>query len=265
MNNSSEYHISKDGSSTLYSNQFGQYYHNPNGAISESKLVFFETSKLTDALLSKSDHLGIFEVGFGTGLNFLLLLDYYLTNNISIPIHFYSVEAFPIDQKTVSKLNFYDFLTNKDLSDVLPNIFKELKPGKNTFQPLHDIEVKIHLYYCSFDEISSIEHPIDFVFHDAFSPEVNDELWRVSTFEKLALFCNEDAILATYCAASKARAAMAKAGWFVRRAPGALGKREMTIASLSHIKLTHLKRVNERRLIERWNTGEFEKTKSTDD
>lgn len=257
MSDSSEHHLSKDGSSTLYSNQFGQYYHNPNGAISESKHVFFDVSGLMQALNSEKNLLTIFEVGFGTGLNFLLLIDHYLTNNLTYPVHFYSVEAFPISKKLSAQFNFSEFLECKELKSILPDIFGDLKPGKNSFQPFPDKDIHLHLYLGLFDEIEDIEHPVNFIFQDAFSPEVNEELWSVNTFERLASFCKHDAVMATYCAASNARAAMAKAKWLIGRAPGALGKREMTLASLSKDKLSRFKRVNERRLIERFDKGEF--------
>ncbi len=260
MSNTAEHHFSKDGSSTLYSNQFGQFYHNPNGAISESKYVFFDASGLTRALDTTTDELTIFEIGFGTGLNFLLLFDQYISKNLSFPIHFYSVEAFPVNEETASKFNFSNFLEHQELSEILPNIFRQIQPGKNTFQPLSNRNVHLHLYYCTFEEIDAIDHNVNFILQDAFSPEVNQELWSINTFKKLASFCTEDAILSTYCAASKARAAMAKAGWLIARAPGALGKREMTIASFSEEKLIHLKRVNEQRLIERLDSGEFEES-----
>lgn len=260
MSNTAEHHFSKDGSSTLYSNKFGQFYHNPNGAISESKHVFFDASGLTQALDKTTDHLSIFEIGFGTGLNFLLLLDQYISKNLSFPIHFYSVEAFPVNEETASKFNFSNFLEHEELNEILPNIFRQIQPGKNSFHPLTNSNVQLHLYYCLFEEIDSIDHKINFILHDAFSPDVNQELWSVNTFKKLASFCTNDAVLSTYCAASKARAAMAKAGWLIGKAPGALGKREMTIASLSEEKIVHLKRVHEQRLIERLDSGEFEKS-----
>ena len=39
----------------------------------------------------------------------------------------------------------------------------------------------------------------------------------------------------------EARAALAKSGWFVAKAPGALGKREMTVASLEKRRSVTLK------------------------
>ena len=60
----------KDGSHTLYSHRFSQHYHNPNGAVAESRHNFFEVNGLSDAL--KNGHeIIILEVGFGTGLNLL--------------------------------------------------------------------------------------------------------------------------------------------------------------------------------------------------
>jgi len=47
------------------------------------------------------------------------------------------------------------------------------------------------------------------------------------------------------------------AGWKISRAPGALGKREMTLASLDEKNLDGFKRVNEQRLIERYHQGDF--------
>ena len=111
---------------------------------------------------------------------------------------------------------------------------------------------------CIRDRSQIVNHKIDFIFHDAFSPEANEELWTLDVFEKLASVSSSNAVLSTYCAASSARAAMAVAGWKIAKAPGALGKREMTVASLNGEKLEAFKRVNEKRLVERFQAGDFE-------
>lgn len=259
MTKAPELHISKDGSSTLFSQQFEQFYHNPNGAVSESRHIFFDTSGLSRKLHPDTESLTIFEVGFGTGLNFLLLLDEYLSKDLSFPINFYSVEAFPIDSGTASSFNYDEFLNHHKISDSLRIIFSTLKKGLNSISPIENESIRLNLFYDTFEELDAIEHSADFIFHDPFSPEVNEELWTVDTFQKLKSFSNPNTILATYCAASKARASMAKAGWFVSRAPGALGKREMTLASINEDLLKNYKRLNEKRLKERLDKGEFAK------
>lgn len=251
--------ITKDGSTTLYSEQFDQHYHNPNGAVAESRHVFYETSGLPD-FLGENNTINIFEVGFGSGLNLILLMDYLEKNNHSVKANFYSIEAFPVNTETAQQLDFGDDLSYLKPNERLGEIFKKLQPGQNTF-PLNE-HINLHLFVSLFDNLTdhdfkSVE-PIDFVFHDAFSPDVNPDLWQPNVFEKLKSICRSDAILSTYCAASSARAAMAVAGWYPARAKGALGKREMTIASPTQSKLEPFKKMNHERLTERYRRGDFD-------
>ena len=251
----------KDGSTTLFSAQFDQHYHNPNGAVAESRFVFFETTGLTKSLATKTP-LTIFETGFGTGLNFLLCIDYLQKLGSETPVTFKSIEAYPISPETARKLSFGDepFLNRQ--TSLLADIFGRIKPGNNRFEITPFLQLE--LFYGLFDEYPgfsiSAELPNNFssyIFHDPFSPDVNPELWTPNVFEKLISVSSSETILATYCAATSARAAMAVAGWNVARAKGALGKREMTLASKNAEKLLSFKRVNEKRLIERFKDGDF--------
>ncbi|MBO6794488.1 MAG: tRNA (5-methylaminomethyl-2-thiouridine)(34)-methyltransferase MnmD [Balneolaceae bacterium] len=255
--NSIEHHITKDGSSTLFSKVFDQYYHNPNGAVSESRHVFFESTGLTEAIKSTTQPISIFEMGFGTGLNFLLLLDYYSKLELSLPIQFYSVEAFPADPETIEHINYQEVLGDDSYKEFLRNVFTSLKSGWNSYSLKNYPNITLNLFYGTFQDLEAPETSIDFFFHDPFSPEVNGELWTVETFEKLKNMASSDAVLSTYCAASKARAALAKAGWYIAKTRGALGKREMTIASLNDQKLSSYKRLKEARLIERFDRSDF--------
>lgn len=251
-----------DGSTSLYSPKYDQLYHNPHGAVTESRHVFFETNDLLKTL-KKKEYVNIFEVGFGTGLNLLLTLDYLRQNDLQTTINFYSVEAFPIDPEITEEFEFKNEPGLRKSLLILQSILQDLTPGMNRIQ-LTD-HLSLHLWFGFFDELfeehsnsSLITHKIDFIFQDAFSPEVNEELWTPDTFKKLASISNDDAVLSTYCAASSARAAMAVAGWKVARAPGAVGKREMTLASFDTDKLEAFKRVNENRLAERFEQGDFD-------
>ncbi len=251
-----------DGSTSLYSPKFDQLYHNPNGAVAESRHVFFETNGLVRALEERSS-LNIFEVGFGTGLNLLLTLDYLRKLNFDTEVAYYSVEAFPIDAEITEGFEFKDEPGLQKSLPMLRSILQDIYPGMNRIQ-LTD-QISLHLWVGFFDDLFEehekspiINHSIDFIFQDAFSPEVNEELWTPDVFEKLASISNDDAVLSTYCAASAARAAMAVAGWKIARARGALGKREMTVASLDSDKLKNFKRVNEDRLSERFEAGDFD-------
>ncbi|MEO1021312.1 MAG: tRNA (5-methylaminomethyl-2-thiouridine)(34)-methyltransferase MnmD [Bacteroidota bacterium] len=251
-----EHRLTKDGSSTLFSHQFNQHYHNPNGALSESLHVFFEYQGLIEALQS-SETIRILEIGFGTGLNLAILAD--LLTQLETPpeVQFYSIEAFPISAEVASSLSFSD-LSNQTLVSDLVSIFGSVHSGWNISHPFQDVPITLHLFVGAFEKAVLPQQFFDFIFHDPFSPEVNGELWTPEVFKTLKQSSKPGARLATYCAASKARSAIAAAGWYVARAPGALGKREMTLASLSEDRLAGFKRVNERRLIERLEQGEFD-------
>jgi len=249
-----ELQVTRDGSHTLYSRQFDQLYHNPNGAISESLHVFFEPSRIK-SILKQETSLNILEVGFGTGLNLLLLLDMWLKSSRKTKVVFQSIEAYPISSETAKSLNYLEELGNPGLKEVLPKIFEALSPGQNIISFYPNFEVRI--FYSLFDDFSAEDFQADSIFFDAFSPEVNPQLWSDKVFEIIAHYSKSNALLTTYCAASKARAAMASAGWYVARAPGALGKREMTVASLNVKKLFGYKRVNEKKLAERYRAGDF--------
>lgn len=251
-----------DGSTSLYSPKFDQLYHNPNGAVSESRHVFFETNGLLKTLEQQSS-VNIFEVGFGSGLNLLLVLDYLRELDVDTKVNFYSVEAFPIDADLTEDFEFKNDPGLQKSLPILRTVLQDIYPGMNRIQ-LTD-QLSLHLWFGFFDDLFDeheksklINHKIDFIFHDAFSPEVNQELWTPQVFQKLSSISNDNAVLSTYCAASAARAAMAVAGWKIARSLGALGKREMSLASFDADKLGDFKRVNEKRLTERFEKGDFE-------
>jgi tRNA U34 5-methylaminomethyl-2-thiouridine-forming methyltransferase MnmC len=220
---------SKDGSHTLFSNEFNQFYHNPNGAVAESLHIFFEQSGLIQKLKSNTD-VNILEVGFGTGLNSLLLCDLMCQIGSKSQIKFHSIEAWPINPDTASKLNYSQFLNHCNQFDKIINVFQELRRG-SVYANLNE-QVELYVFKGLFADYSPNNVTFDFVFHDAFSPQVNPELWTSDVFRNILEWCNEGTILTTYCAASNAKKAMKEAGWTVYKAPGALGKREMTRAVL---------------------------------
>jgi len=104
--------VTEDGSTTLFSKQYNQYYHNPNGALSESQTVFIERLKIQEHLKVYNGQLRIFEMGFGTGLNFLLAAQAFLTAYPSLVVkdaaelHFYSVEAYPISTEVAATFQY---------------------------------------------------------------------------------------------------------------------------------------------------------------
>lgn len=249
-----ELRSTSDGSATLYSTRFDQHYHNPNGAVSESRQVFFEAGRV-DEYLKSDEPTRILELGFGTGLNFLLLLDRVKSLEITKRVIFQTVEAYPITGEQGASFNYGRFLEHPDVAGYLPRIFDVLIEGQNVIRFAPNVELRV---FNGFFDDFELDYDADIIFHDAFSPDANPDLWTGEVFKRLADLSTPNALMTTYCAAVRARAAMCWAGWKVARAPGALGKREMTVASLDEKQLEGLKRVKEEKLAKRYADGDFE-------
>ena len=97
-----------DGSDTLFSPEMDESYHSVNGAAQESRHVFIEAGLHQ----IKLQHIAIFEVGFGTGLNALLTWAYAHQNNIQI--EYDAIEAYPLSKIHIDTLNY------KELEPELP-------------------------------------------------------------------------------------------------------------------------------------------------
>jgi tRNA U34 5-methylaminomethyl-2-thiouridine-forming methyltransferase MnmC len=246
--------ITEDGSHTMFSEHFNQHYHSMRGAVTESRHLFFEQNGLTE-VLQKHAQVNILEIGFGTGLNFLLLWDEYLRLKSKAKINYCSIEAYPPSGEMVEKLNFDKFLKHPGIMEKIAPIFNHSEKGMNKFSI--SPEIKLFLFSGFFDTFDSKEDQFDYIFHDAFSPSANPELWTRDLFERLLRWCKPEALLTTYCAASKVRGAMASAGWKVARGKGAPGKREMTLASPTEAPLNNFNRVNEKRLALRYEQNDF--------
>ena len=100
--------------------------------------------------------------------------------------------------------------------------------------------------------LAVFNRPAQIILHDAFSPDTNPDLWTVATFRKLMEAADPQAMLGTYCSATRARAAMILAGWHIGRVQGPPGKREVTVASPDEAMLSAFRGVNEELLMNRF-------------
>lgn len=207
--------LTEDGSTTLYNENIGEYYHSTHGAIQESQHIFIKDG-LNEC---KKDEIHILEMGFGTGLNaFLTMLEAEKTGK---KIHYYTVELYPISVDKAATLNFAQILLpekNEDFLKLHTCKWGEISKISTNFEML-----KIQ---GDFNSLEFNELKFDVVYYDAFSPEKQPELWSFDVFKKIYDACNANAILTTYCAKGYVRRNLQAAGFTVHRLPGPPGKRE---------------------------------------
>ncbi len=212
-----------DGSHTLFVAELGEHYHSVHGAVQESTHVFIKHG--LEALTSGDGPLYIFEMGLGTGLNLLLTA----LQPLQRPVHYVSVEAYPVSAEEAASLNYGNlFEAHPDAKHLLQTIHTlpwgepaELKPGFT----IHKINTKL-------SELDWAALPqFNLVYFDAFAPDVQPNLWSEEVFTALYNQMQAGGTLVTYCAKGSVKRAMKAAGFTIERLPGPPGKREMTRAT----------------------------------
>ena len=206
----------KDNSPTLYSEQFDQTYHSMYGAVQESEHVF-----IVNGLDVKKDlnAISIFEMGYGTGINAMLSLQY--AQKYSKELRYVTIEKFPIDSIIYSGLKFENHQMSLDLK-----LLNDLPWTENNVLP-HFQFTKLKGDLCDLN----LSQTFDLIFYDAFSPNAQPELWSIDIFQRMHRMLNNNGILVTYCAKGIIKRNLRDAGFRVDSKPGPPGKREMTVAS----------------------------------
>lgn len=211
-----------DGSHTLFVPELGEHYHSIHGAVQESTHVFIKHG--LEAVPTDDGPLYIFEMGLGTGLNLLLTA----LQPLQQPVHYVSVEAYPVNAEEAGSLNY-------------GSLFDEHPEAKNLLHTLHNlpwdepVEIKpgftIHKIHGKLSELDWAALPqFNLVYFDAFAPDVQPNLWTEEVFKALYNQMHVGGILVTYCAKGSVKRAMKAAGFTIERLPGPPGKREMTRA-----------------------------------
>ncbi len=210
----------QDGSTTIHIVDWDEHYHSKHGAIQEAYHVFIDQG------LSAMDkkQLSVLEMGFGTGLNaFITLLE---ADKRKLHINYVGIEAYPILQDELEKLNYVSTLKAEDKQHI--------------FDVIHSCpweeSCKITDYFSilkrqiDFNEVSTKEG-YDLIYFDAFGARVQPELWTEIIFEKMFNALRKNGVLVTYAAKGSVRRAMLAVGFKVERLPGPPGKREMLRAT----------------------------------
>lgn len=205
----------EDGSSTIYVPQLDEHYHSVHGAIQESMFVFIGNG-LSNFV--ENQHVRVFEIGFGTGLNALLTLDYAMRNGLTVD--YYAIEKYPLTETVYSRLNY---------TDVIGRLSGE-------FFRLHSaawsktVRITDNFLFTKINGdlvAADIGDGYDVVYQDAFAPDKQPELWSPDIFIKLYDSLKPGGMLVTYSAKGQVRRNMQMAGFTVERLPGPPGKREM--------------------------------------
>lgn len=214
----------KDGSDTLYLPDINEHYHSTKGARQESQYVYIKRGLEYWIEKRKCEKIRILEVGFGTGINALLTLNFARENNIDID--YISLEPFPLKLDLVTQLEFN--FENEEKQNFI-RLHQADWEEKTIFFPnfsLTKIKTKLEDFN---DDIDA-----DIVYFDAFAPSKQKDIWDLRNFSKLKrVLSKHDGILVTYCAQGQFKRNAKELGFKVTSLDGPVGKNEMVRLSIS--------------------------------
>jgi len=202
------------------STMFDDPYFSLDNGMEETRHVFLEGNDLPARF---TDGFHVAELGFGTGLNFLVALQAFRACGCGGKLRFTSFEAYPMAMADLhAALRAFDGLPD-DLARV--DVFPERLDGP-------DFELRVVIGDARVT-LPTWEDRADAWFLDGFSPAKNPELWSPDLMAQVAAHTVQGGTAATYTAAGFVRRGLADAGFDVSRVQGYGRKRHMTRAVLA--------------------------------
>jgi tRNA U34 5-methylaminomethyl-2-thiouridine-forming methyltransferase MnmC len=212
-----------DGSNTLFNEEIGEHYHSAHGALQESKHVFIEAGLKRALQQLQQPAISVLEIGFGTGLNFLLSLAHCEASNVKL--QYQSIEAFPLDRDTLISTRYHQFVP----ASVWDSFLKAYPLALKSEVPVSS-HCELQVSHTTLQEFET-EKRFDLLYYDAFSVRHQPELWTNEVIAHACKFLKPGGIFVTYAITGNLKRAVKSCGFEIEKLPGAPGKREMLRAT----------------------------------
>ncbi len=228
---------------TPVSEQFDDVYFSNFNGLEESRYVFLTQNGLPQRWNNHTQRrFVIAETGFGTGLNFLAVWQWFDKFRQENPdsdtkeLHFISFEKYPLTQTDLEKshqawpeLATYAEKLRAHYPIAIPECHRiEFDQGRITLDLwFGDIKEMLPRVPCNTGGI------VDCWFLDGFAPSKNPDMWTQDLFDGMARLAKPSASCATFTAAGFVRRGLNQAGFSMQKVKGFGHKREMLAGLLA--------------------------------
>lgn len=216
-----------DGSSTLFNAKIGEHYHSRHGALQESRHVFLDSGLRYFLNNNQANDIKIIEVGFGTGLNFLLSAEFCSLNKIRLS--YTGIEAYPLTSDILDQTGYQEYVAREIWQAFIENYSQALQ--EKAF--LND-NCTLRIASTKLLEFSTSEQ-FDVIYFDAFAVVHQPEMWDYESLRHITSFLKPGGVFVTYAITGNLKRTMKALGFAIEKAPGAPGKREMLRAVKAQI------------------------------
>lgn len=210
---------------TPRSARFGDVYFSREDGLAESRAVFLTGCGLPDAWAGRA-RFTVAELGFGTGLNIVALLDLWRrTRPPGGRLQVFSIEAHPLDRaEAVRALAAWPELA--EIAGDLTAAWPASTPGFHRIDlPGYDCTIDLAVGDAA-EMLGRWSGRADAWFLDGFAPSANPGMWSDPVLDGVAARSAGGARLATFTVAGAVRRGLAARGFTVEKRPGHGRKRE---------------------------------------
>jgi tRNA 5-methylaminomethyl-2-thiouridine biosynthesis bifunctional protein len=210
---------------------YGDVYFSAQDGLAESRAVFLQGCGLPEAWQARGRFV-VGELGFGTGLNVLALLDLWRRDRpAGAQLHVFSVEAHPITAIEAARaLAHWPELA--DLAALLVARWPGRARGVHRVE-LPELGAIVDVAVMDVAEaLAGWSGQADAWFLDGFSPALNPAMWRDEVLALVAARSAPGARAATFTVAGQVRRGLSAAGFTIDKRPGFGRKRERLEARL---------------------------------
>lgn len=207
----------KDGSKTIFSPVFNEHYHSVNGAYTETMHIFVGLGYKS----IRHENINILEIGYGTGLN--AICTYLENQNSEKKILYHGIEKYPLDMTVLDGLNYSEICKVEEF--ILEPFFKD-------WDKRIEIDENFTLFKQSIDIRQFVPcQKYDLIYFDAFSPDVQPEMWSFENLKKILTALSTGGVFVTYCSRGDLKRNLRALGMEVKRFSGPPGKRHVIRAT----------------------------------
>ena len=209
----------------VYSRRYDDIYFDKTDGVKEKEHVYLNANDLANRI-QFSSKLCIAELGFGTGLNFILTWRLWKKNRKpNSSLTYISFEKAPLSKKEMTRV----YKKFKELNDFSDQLIQKLTDNYKTNRTIYfkSENINLILIYDDFSLLTNFDFKADIWFLDGFAPSKNPEVWDNSYYKNIYNRTNLKGSLSTFTSSGLVRRGLALAGFSVTKVSGFGQKREM--------------------------------------
>ena len=213
------------------SGRFDDVYFSREDGLAESRAVFLAGCDLPNVWAGRR-HFTVAELGFGTGLNIVALLDLWRRERpAGGHLHIFSVEGFPLSREEAARA----LMAWPEVAEITEALLDRWPSGTPGFHRLDLSEFGATLDLAIGDAAWALQQWLgraDAWFLDGFAPSTNPGMWSDAVMGAIAARSAPGARVATFTVAGAVRRGLSERGFQVDKRPGHGRKRERLEARL---------------------------------